>query len=878
MNCQETRELIEDAIDKRLAGGVKRRFDLHLAHCRECRRFYEAEQAEHARWFRAMNDTAAEPPRPLPPDFADRLVASVLAKDAVRTSFFRRFHIPRWARIAASLTALASFAALAAVVGGRLSSIAGEEAQTAEGTEAMEAVESAGAAFADPAQDVPPGASVPDFSSVSSNASTKGVKKMNARKATVVALAAAALTTSPASAATTLAWSAGAADLGGKIAITYDTVETGKIKTLVATPADGETLTVTGDAMTFAAGATISMAADGKLIFANDVTADGALALNRTDGAYCDWTATKADALSKDYCLRKSSQEIFANKSLADWELVNAFAYADATLARPISKNKLGNKPALTAADAHGTWSYSNIAGVYSPIKLLVTQSDGAITRKEYVMNRWSGEYTYSARVWLDQKSSSINAKIRTAVCGGQFARSPGEDLWRGASGSSDLWTGWYGDSANDHANPNYFGAPHYLAINRVVIRRIGSDVATVGFSGAVTLGGRTDVALGVRFAVLPKENSTFAAPVFSGEGDVEYQRNTTLANVNLMKYASNLSVSNAQVTVTHAGAFPTNAVVDVWKGGVIVAQIPSNDMGTSGANGISGGWADIAVRKGGSFRRPKGYSGGINQQGQLVEVDGGDLWFDYDNGATTGSGANRYVKYLTLLNGGELKGANVRVGNDSNNQPYWHVTGSSPSTNNSPLTMVGAGAKWFTIDVDDVAEGSDFVCNQRIQTYSDASSCTFIKEGAGTMEMNGNFDIRAGRAICVYGGTLLLGASSGFMNASTSKDITLDGGALAKKGGAQTFGVLSLGDAGGTLELSSANATMAFADSSAAEWSESGTLYVKNFRDKSIRFGTSANALTEAQQRRIRREGGGRLYLDEDGYLAKHGMAVIVR
>ncbi|MBQ6329675.1 MAG: hypothetical protein IJI35_11715, partial [Kiritimatiellae bacterium] len=83
---------------------------------------------------------------------------------------------------------------------------------------------------------------------------------------------------------------------------------------------------------------------------------------------------------------------------------------------------------------------------------------------------------------------------------------------------------------------------------------------------------------------------------------------------------------------------------------------------------------------------------------------------------------------------------------------------------------------------------------------------------------------------------------------------------------------------AGGALELLSANATMAFADSSAAEWSESGTLYVKNFRDKAIRFGTSASALTEAQQRRIRREGGGRLYLDEDGYLAKHGMAVIVR
>ena len=59
MNCQETRKLFEDALDRRLSGGVKRRLDLHLARCRDCRKFYEAEQAEHARWFRAMNDAGA---------------------------------------------------------------------------------------------------------------------------------------------------------------------------------------------------------------------------------------------------------------------------------------------------------------------------------------------------------------------------------------------------------------------------------------------------------------------------------------------------------------------------------------------------------------------------------------------------------------------------------------------------------------------------------------------------------------------------------------------------------------------------------------------------------------------------------------------------
>ena len=116
MNCQETRELIEDALDKRLAGGVKRKFDLHLTHCRDCRRFYEAEQAEHARWFRAMNDTAAEPPHSLPPDFADRLVATVLAKGAAHTPFFHRFRLPRWLKRVACLALLLSGVAFAATV------------------------------------------------------------------------------------------------------------------------------------------------------------------------------------------------------------------------------------------------------------------------------------------------------------------------------------------------------------------------------------------------------------------------------------------------------------------------------------------------------------------------------------------------------------------------------------------------------------------------------------------------------------------------------------------------------------------------------------------------------------------------------------------
>ena len=109
MNCNEAIELAEEAMDKDLPRAVKRRLDLHLSHCESCRRLFEAERKEHVRWFRIFNDPSAM--RSLPPVFADRLAASVRLN---RPGFW--FRIPRWAKIAACLMALASFVSFAAVV------------------------------------------------------------------------------------------------------------------------------------------------------------------------------------------------------------------------------------------------------------------------------------------------------------------------------------------------------------------------------------------------------------------------------------------------------------------------------------------------------------------------------------------------------------------------------------------------------------------------------------------------------------------------------------------------------------------------------------------------------------------------------------------
>ena len=196
MNCQEARDLVEDALDKRLSGGVKRRLDLHLARCHDCRRFYDAEQAEHSRWFRAMNDVAAEPAHPLPPDFADRLVAAVLANGAAHTPFFRRFRIPRWLKVAACLLALASFVSFAAVVG--LSVTDETPPQTENQDEAAEVAlgaTSATSASCDSPESFP---SVPQVQPVPQVPQLKlnGEETMNIKKTSAVALAAALSATS----------------------------------------------------------------------------------------------------------------------------------------------------------------------------------------------------------------------------------------------------------------------------------------------------------------------------------------------------------------------------------------------------------------------------------------------------------------------------------------------------------------------------------------------------------------------------------------------------------------------------------------------------------------------------------------------------------
>ena len=887
MNCQEARELIEDALDKRLTGCVKRKFDLHLTHCRDCRRFYEAEQAEHARWFRAMNDTAAEPPHPLPPDFADRLVAAVLAKDAAQTPFFRRFRIPRWAKIAASLLALASFVSFAAVVivekvveDDDFSALQGTEApegaEAAEGTKGTEETVAAVATFSEDSPAVPVAPSVSSDPSIPSSGNqlnpNQGEQEMNIKKKAVTALAAATLAAAPAS-ATELPWTGGDATLGdGKVVILCD--GSGSVTNIVAKPTGGEELRITGSAMTFAAGAIIEFAApsdgavaNGSLVFANDVTTAGALNMTRTDDGFLAWTGNNT--------ILKGTSNYDVNALPGKASVIDNYmfysAFADPPSGAPV-------------AFPRGTYQLTDAA-----------PQNGA-----YAMNLWKNGYTWSLRLQV-AKAGNVDVHLRLATIVRQpfGVYEPTTDVWdtyfyypNGLL--DDAWWWFINEKSGNtrHIKGGVYkgqagnGSTGYSGVKHVVWRHKNASVVTVGFAGDVTINsGTVDVALGVKMAVLPKANSTFAAPVFSGMGDVEYQRNATLAKANYLEYSSYLTVTNgAVVTVTANNSIPTNAIVNVYANSTL-------SINTT-ANGLAGGYPELCIHPDGTMFVEKTSTQHTFANGQRIIVDGGTVWVGHDKAYAAGGtwkDSRCYLWQMTLMNGAQIKGPYANVGN---NQPtQWMIVGE----NQSPVTVDAIGAlgwtgqvfKFFVADITD-SDAADCVVGGEMPAFESGSHVnyrhyTIQKDGAGTMQINGQWALRG--TTTVNEGGIVFGDNGGpfpvgaITQLRTSEDgsrsfVLKNGAKLGKTAGALELDALTVTD-GGVLELGP-TATMSFADSSAKTWS--GTLIVKGYRDNAIRFGDSKDALTATQQASIKTVDGKKLHLTCNGYLAPRGMMIVIR
>ncbi len=193
MNCMEARALVEDALDESLAGSRKRALDLHLSRCDACRAVFDAERAEHRRWFLAMNESGAR--RRLPQGFAEGFLAYVAerhAKPQRRWAFLAAFR-----RVAAVLMAMAIFAGL---VYAAASGLRGTEAANQNANAANQDVEPAnqggGSRLSSNASSPSESSVSPAAQDVSENQPTqpKGEHTMKPKKATAVALAATAAT------------------------------------------------------------------------------------------------------------------------------------------------------------------------------------------------------------------------------------------------------------------------------------------------------------------------------------------------------------------------------------------------------------------------------------------------------------------------------------------------------------------------------------------------------------------------------------------------------------------------------------------------------------------------------------------------------------
>ena len=315
--------------------------------------------------------------------------------------------------------------------------------------------------------------------------------------------------------------------------------------------------------------------------------------------------------------------------------------------------------------------------------------------------------------------------------------------------------------------------------------------------------------------------------------------------------------------------AFPTNAIVSVESGGVLNLGVKA-DMYT----GISGGKCQVSVGPGG--RLLQGYVGSANMShpwayngGSLV-VDGGVARFgcwspsasSSDRVDTSGS---CYLNFLTLKNGALCTGRAVRFGNQASSQ--WNVTGSSPSTWDADISLLALyGTTAATVDfaVEDVSDNEtvDFTVTGSMKMFSaDAGyqNLTVKKTGEGTMKVNGVTDFTQ-NPLEIAGGTWMVGSDA---TMSAAQNVKLVGGSFASADGVHaTVGKLLVETAGGGI-VAGANSTIIFADSSDQDWS--GTVSVTAPTGSSVRFGTSASALTAAQQLKLRMNGR-RARLAEDG------------
>ena len=281
-------------------------------------------------------------------------------------------------------------------------------------------------------------------------------------------------------------------------------------------------------------------------------------------------------------------------------------------------------------------------------------------------------------------------------------------------------------------------------------------------------------------------------------------------------------------------------------------------------------------------------YTNGILEAKTAYVFDADDAVFILDGGTfavNCGTGADYdpsvYVHDITFRNGARATGSRVRVRSED---AVWKVEGDSPSACDIGMYVWTLNAKTsstfkysrFTIDVADVADGTDFFLNGPVSLPVDVANygfATLVKTGAGTMRVGAAFAM-TNMPTRIEGGTFLVDGD----RLHPQCPFVLAGGALAVSAGSSNVcGSLSV-ESASTLAVEP-GASIAFSDCS-EEQTWSGILTVDaDLSACTVRFGTDAAGLSAAQRIKLRTADGGRVRLDETGRLLPVGsMTVILR
>lgn len=317
------------------------------------------------------------------------------------------------------------------------------------------------------------------------------------------------------------------------------------------------------------------------------------------------------------------------------------------------------------------------------------------------------------------------------------------------------------------------------------------------------------------------------------------------------------------------SNALPASGCVEVKDGGWLHLKAEGVSK-----KGYSGGGADIIVHKGGKLWA---YQREMFGDSQRVRIDGGELRVGID---VKSSVSGPYLEYLTLRNGARVEGHDFKVGNRQA-MSYINVCGTSPSFINSHVMTQGSSAvsngqtnEWRVADVTGNS-AADLVVNGDIIPFgSDFTRYTNLvirKLGPGTVRMNGQF--RHFAPVLVTAGTLEFGSN----DSANGREFVLNGGALtAADGTANTCAALTVGANGGTIKVSDGT-TLAFADSTGAEWLGPVTLTTDDdvFPEGVLKFGSDANGLTAGQVAKMRFNGK-RVHLRADGAVSGKPLGLI--